>query len=215
MIDDTEIKSVGKIWLYDTESRSVGKIWLDDTENRSVGKIWLDNTESRSVGVIWLVRTTCWSCRSNLIGGSNLLVLSPCEQSDWRIRLVGPESVRAIWLACTEGRYVRVIWLAWKESRSVWAIWLVCTESRSVGRIWLVRTTCWSCRIDLIGRSDLLVLKERYDWTLRLVGPERAIWLNDPICWSWKSGMIGRSGDLSSGAFDGLLVSQLQTVVRK
>ena len=62
--------------------------------------------------------------------------------------------------------------------------------------------TCWSCRSDLIVQSDLLVLPERSDWTIRLVGPERSV-------------LIGQSGDLSSGAFNGLLVSQLQIVVRE
>ena len=67
----------------------------------------------------------------------------------------------------------------------------------------------------LIGPYDLLVLPEQSDWTIRLVGPEsvRAIWLDDRTCWSWKRDLIGRSGYLCSGAFDGLLVSQLQTVV--
>ena len=41
---------------------------------------------------------------------------------------------------------------------------------------------------------------KRSDWMVLLLGPERS----DPI---------GGSGDLSSGAFDGLLVSQIQTVV--
>ena len=61
----------------------------------------------------------------------------------------------------------------------------------------------------------MLVLPERSDWMIRLVGPDRAILLDDPNCWSQKSDLIGRSGDLSSGTFDGLLVSQLQTVVRE
>ena len=81
---DTESRSVGDIWLDDTESRSVWNIWLDDTESRSVGEIWLNDTESRSVGKIWLVRTTCWSCRIDLIGRSDLLVLP--ERYDWTIR---------------------------------------------------------------------------------------------------------------------------------
>ena len=162
-------RPVGKIWLDDMKSRSVGKIWLDDTESRSVGKIWLDDMESRSVGKIWL--------------------------DDMESRSVGK-----IWLDNTEGR-------------SVEKIWLDDTEGRSVGTIWLVCTTWWSCRINLIGWSDLLVLLERSDWMIRLVGPARAIWLDDPTCWSWKSYLIGQYGDLSSGTFDGLLVLQLQTLV--
>ena len=80
----TESRSVGEIWLVCTESRYVGNIWLDDTGSRSVGNIWLDDMESRSVGVIWLDDLTCWSCRSDLIGRSDFLVLT--ERSDWAIQ---------------------------------------------------------------------------------------------------------------------------------
>ena len=49
--------------------------------------------------------------------------------------------------------------------------------------IWLDALTCWSWKSNLIGRFDLLVLKDRYDWTLWIVGLERAILLDDPeIC---------------------------------
>ena len=85
-------------------------------------------------------------------------------------------------------------------------IWLVCTESTSVGKVWLACTESWSVLNALIGsygsRSllkaligwpDLLVLLERSDWTIRLVGPDGAIWLDDPTCWSWWNDLIGRS----------------------
>ena len=151
--------------------------------------------------------------------------LWPCEWLDLLVKF-WPVTLRLIWLARTESRSVRAIWLACTESRSVWAIWLAGTESRSVGeiwldntesrsvwKIWLVCTESRSVLNALIGRSDFLVLKERSDWMIRLVGPERAIWLDNLTCWSRKSDLIGQSRDLSLGAFDGLLVSQLQIVV--
>ena len=99
---DTKRWSVRAIWLADTERWSLGRIWLVDTERWSVEELWLVVRLVGPARAIWLDDPTCWSWvrPSDLIGLSNLLVMSPSEQSDWTIWLVGPGN--ALWLDNTE-----------------------------------------------------------------------------------------------------------------
>ena len=130
-------------------------------------------------------------------------------------------TVQAIWLACMDFESV------WNDLIGLYGFWVRIERSdwfvqilSPYRTIWLACTDFESVKNDLICLYGFWVRMEQSDWLVRLLSPYGTIWLDGVTSRSWRSDPIGCFRDLSSSAFNGLLVhatsdSSLQTTRKK